>query len=152
MLALSVRSRKHVASCYFVLGAIGLFAGPVLRWASAQQTSDDPPPLEAVGEEAFNAIVWFYDYDYDATIPLTSRIVERTDSNISIREEIVFRGVRGFLVSGFLELPMERAAPSPLVLLLHGWSGSKESWWKDGGYISGGNMRKGLLAATTTVV
>jgi pimeloyl-ACP methyl ester carboxylesterase len=38
------------------------------------------------------------------------------------------------------------------VLLLHGWSGSKEHWWQDGNYISGGNLRKALLAAGFAVL
>jgi dienelactone hydrolase len=31
------------------------------------------------------------------------------------------------------------------VLLLHGWSGSKEHFWIDNNYISGGNMRRALV-------
>jgi dienelactone hydrolase len=63
------------------------------------------------------------------------------------REKIVFRGVQGFLVPGYLQLPAEGKAPYACVLLLHGWSGSKENWWDDDNYISGGRVRKALLAA-----
>jgi dienelactone hydrolase len=31
------------------------------------------------------------------------------------------------------------------VLLMHGWSGSKEHWWRKDNYISGGNVRESLL-------
>jgi dienelactone hydrolase len=33
------------------------------------------------------------------------------------------------------------------VLLLHGWSGSKENWFTEGNYISGGQVRRSLLEA-----
>ena len=38
------------------------------------------------------------------------------------------------------------------MLLLHGWSGSKEDWWKEENYISGGEMRKALLKAGYAVL
>ncbi len=38
------------------------------------------------------------------------------------------------------------------MLLLHGWSGSKESWWQDGGYISGGDLRRRLVEAGLAVM
>jgi len=135
---------------FFAFLTIGLLADPALPWASAQPNRDDPPPLEAVSEEAFNAMVRFF--DYDTTIPLTPRIVERKDRDVSVREKFVFRGVRRFLVPGYLEVPKERATPVPLVLLVHGWSGSKDHWWHDDGYISGGNMRKALLGAGYAVL
>jgi len=42
--------------------------------------------------------------------------------------------------------------PSACVLLLHGWSGSKESWWQEGNYISGGDARGALLNAGFAVL
>src|SRR5690606_11919896 len=44
------------------------------------------------------------------------------------------------------EWPKQEEGPFSVVLMLHGRSGSRESWWKDGGYLSGGNLRKALLA------
>ena len=61
------------------------------------------------------------------------------------REKIVFRGAQGFYVPGYLQLPPNHAGPVPCVLLLHGWSGSKEHFWIDNNYISGGNVRRALL-------
>jgi dienelactone hydrolase len=107
----------------------------------AQDTA--PKPLEPIGEEAFQVLIQFF--DYDKTIPLEPRIVEKTDQDGTIREKLVFRGVRGFLVPGYLEMPKEGKKPFPLVLLLHGWSGGKANWWEDDNYISGGNVRKALL-------
>jgi predicted esterase len=135
---------------YCILVMTGLFVPWSVQWAVAEKIGDDPPPLEAVGAEAFDAIARFY--DYDKTVPPELRVVERIDRDLSIREKFVFRGVRGFLVPGYLELPKKRTAPAALVLLLHGWSGSKDSWWQDGGYISGGNMRKALLGAGYAVL
>lgn len=103
-----------------------------------------PKPLEPMGEEAYQVLVQFY--NYDETIPLEARIVEKKDEESTVREKVVFRGARGFLVPGYLEMPKERKKPLPLVLLLHGWSGKKGSWWEDDNYISGGNVRKALLA------
>ena len=98
-----------------------------------------PSIVERLDEEASRAITQCY--GYDSTIPLEARIVEKVDKDGSVREKIVFRGVQGFLVPGYLQFPPSGMAPYPCVLLLHGWSGSKENWWQDGNYISGGNAQ-----------
>lgn len=88
--------------------------------------------------------------EYDSEILLESRTVELKEFEYdkglkTVREKIIFRGVQGFWCSAYLEYPTETTQKLPCILLLHGWSGSKESWWKDGGYLSGGNLRKALL-------
>jgi len=50
------------------------------------------------------------------------------------------------MVPGYLEFPKDATPPLALVLLLHGWSGAKENWYEEDNYISGGNVRKALLA------
>jgi len=65
----------------------------------------------------------------------------------ALRQKIVFRGAQGLLVPGYVEYPKAGQKPGPLVLLLHGWSGSKEDWYQDDNYINGGVMRKALLGA-----
>jgi len=100
-------------------------------------------PLERVGEEAFHVLVEMY--SYDESIPLEARVVEKKEIEGIEREKIVLRSTRGNLVPGYMQLPTVGEAPYPCVLLLHGWSGSKESWYQDNNYISGGNIRKGLL-------
>jgi dienelactone hydrolase len=97
-----------------------------------------------ISEEGFQARLPFF--AIDAAIPLEARVVRVWDEEASVREKFVFRGAQGFLVPGYLEVPKGGAAPVPLVLLLHGWSGSKEMWWDDDNIISGGNLRKALLA------
>jgi dienelactone hydrolase len=110
----------------------------------------DSPPIEQLGDEACRAVAQFY--EYDRTIPLEARLVEKVKKDDLLREKIVFRGAQGFLVPAFLQLPPDGGSPFPCVLLLHGWSGSKENWWQDGNYISGGNVRKALLAAGFAVL
>lgn len=107
--------------------------------------ADEPASIEHVGQEGFEVLKRVY--DYDATIPLEARVVEKALKDKQEREKIVFRGAMGFLVPGYLQLPPNRTGPVPCVLLLHGWSGSKEAWWADNNYISGGNVRKAVLDA-----
>ena len=57
---------------------------------------------------------------------------------------MVFRSTRGFMVPGYLEVPKSAEAPYPCVLLMHGWSGSKETWWQNRGY-NRGDIRGELL-------
>jgi len=100
--------------------------------------------IQQLGPEASRALAQVF--EYDGSIPLEARVVEKIERDETVREKIVFRGAQGFLVPGYLQYPASGAGPYPCVLLLHGWSGSKESWWQDGGYISGGNVRRALLA------
>jgi dienelactone hydrolase len=113
-------------------------------------TTAEKPAVEVLSPEAAQALHQVY--DYDRTIPLEARIVERIEKEGTVREKVVFRGVQGFLVPGYLEMPAEKTSPRPCVLLLHGWSGSKDHFWKDGGYISGGEVRRSLLAAGYAVL
>jgi len=106
--------------------------------------------VERLDAEACRAIAQFY--EYDATIPLEARVVEKVEKDDLPREKVVFRGAQGFLVPGYLQFPSGGTAPYPCVLLLHGWSGSKENWWQDDNYVSGGNLRKALLAAGYAVL
>lgn len=108
------------------------------------------PAIERLDAEGSRAVARFY--DYDATIPLDARVVEKVDRDGLVREKIVFRGVQGFLVPGYLQLPAGARGRVPCVLLLHGWSGSKENWWTDGGYISGGDARRALAEAGFAVL
>jgi dienelactone hydrolase len=102
-------------------------------------------PYPRISQEAFKARLPFF--DYDKTIPLEGRVVSQREQENGTQQKIVFRSAQGFLVPGHLELPKGGSKPPPLVLCLHGWSGSKEDWYKDTNYISGGVMRKALLHA-----
>ncbi|HET6323832.1 MAG TPA: alpha/beta fold hydrolase [Planctomycetaceae bacterium] len=103
----------------------------------------NPPASERPNTDAFRLLLQVY--SYDPAIPLEGRIVERVEEHEGLREKIVFRGAQGFYVPGYLQFPAKRTGLVPCVLLLHGWSGSKAHFWSDNNYISGGNVRRGLL-------
>ena len=124
---------------------IPLLAVLLLRVSAALGAEGGTPPLEVVGEEAYGAMSRFY--DYDRGIPLEAHVLEKEETLTTVRYKIVFRGVRGFLVPSYHELPVDRDGPFPCVLLMHGWSGSKQSWWQDDGYISGGPLPRRLRPA-----
>ena len=119
-------------------------------WPLSGTCAEDAKPYPRISEEAFKARLPFF--DYDKAIPLEGRVVRQWDEGKSLRQKIVFRGAQGFLVPGYVEFPKSGMKPFPLVLLLHGWSGSKEDWWKEENYISGGEMRKALLKAGYAVL
>ena len=127
----------------------GLCLAVVLA-VSAWGTAQEAQPYPRVSKEAFEARLPFFEYDRD--IPLDARIVLEKKFERSIRYKLVFRGVQGFLVPGYLEFPAQAEKPAPLVLLLHGWSGSKDNWWEEDGYISGAEMRTSLLDAGYAVL
>lgn len=132
---------------YRLVGALLLLATTT---ATTPCPAPEPTSPEHLGAEAAAAVRHLF--DYDARIPLEARIVEKSDEDGAMREKIVFRGAQGFLVPGYLQIPAAPSSARPCVLLLHGWSGSKESWYQDGGYISGGNMRQALLRAGYAVL
>jgi len=107
--------------------------------------AEEAMPYPRISEEAFKARLPFF--DYDKTVPLEGRVVRQWDQDKTLRQKIVFRGAQGLLVPGYIEFPKTAEKPSPLVLLLHGWSGGKEDWFQDDNYINGGVMRKALLDA-----
>ena len=107
--------------------------------------SEETNAYPRISEEAFKARLPFF--DYDKSIPLEGRIVQEWKQDGRLRQKFVFRGAQGFLVPGYVEFPSTNQKPWRLVLLLHGWSGGKEDWYKDDNYINGGLMRKALLDA-----
>jgi dienelactone hydrolase len=112
--------------------------------------AEEATPYPRISEEAFKARLPFF--DYDPNIPLEARVVREWDDKDTLRQKIVFRGAQGFLVPGYLEYPKTAQKPYPLVLLLHGWSGSKDNWYEDQNITNGGMMRKALLGAGYAVL
>lgn len=141
-----VESFKLSTQLLFLL----LISSSICRSEEPAKKSDDSPVLERLSEEAAKALHQVY--AYDATIPLEPRTVEKIEKNGTVREKVVFRSTQGFLVPGYFEFPAEAKGPFPCVLLAHGWSGSKDHFWRDGGYISGGEVRQALLAAGYVVL
>ena len=122
---------------------LAVFWGVWLILPPAHSLGDEK--VARIGDDAFGLLLKVY--EYDPTIPQDARIVERINKDGVPREKIVFRGAQGFYVPGYLQLPPKQRPPVACVLLLHGWSGSKEHFWADNNYISGGNVRRALLDA-----
>lgn len=128
--------------------ALVAFAALIHSAFAAEPAVAPPPPvdlpkIERLEGQALKLLSEIY--RVDETLPLEARLVEKAPKDEILREKIVFRGAQGFLVPAYLQLPPVGNGPVPCVLLLHGWSGSKEHWWIDNNYISGGNVRKALL-------
>lgn len=124
----------------------------LLLWShvSINAQTETPFKMEPVGEEAFQVLLQFFQYDQG--IPLEARIVEKQDTPDYVREKIVFRGVRDSRVPGYLAIPKTGTPPYPCVLQLHGIMGSKSDWWDDDSFLSGGHLTKGLLEAGSAVL
>ena len=75
--------------------------------------------IEPVGEEAFWALAQFFDYDNGQ--PLNPRIVETVEEEIYTREKIVFSGVRGDRVPGYLGM-------NPIAVEVGDYSVAKRGW------------------------
>lgn len=117
----------------------------LLALSATFASAADAQPYPRISEAEFRARLPFF--DYDTAIPLEARVVQQWDGKRTLRQKIVFRGAQGFLVPGMLEIPKGAPRPVPLVLLLHGWSGSKANWYEGENIISGGPMRETLLEA-----
>ncbi len=100
-----------------------IFAANALKAQDINATNMSP-----IGSEAFEVMRQFY--DYDQAVPLDARIIEQVDLPGYIREKIIFYGQRN-TVPGYLATPKNGSAPYPIILLLHGITSSKESWWEE---------------------
>lgn len=96
-----------------------------------------------LGDEAFQAILQFYQYDKD--IPLNAAVVENMDEKEYAREKIVFRGANDYRVPGYLAIPKTGTPPYPCVLQIHGMTLSKEDFWGNDSYHKGHLLTPALL-------
>lgn len=130
--------------------ALGLglawLAAPAVSWAQTGAT----PDLVAIDRPAFEIMRDFF--EYDRAMPLDARVTERVEAPNYVREKIVFSGPRDRRVPGFLAMPADGNAPHPCVLLLHGIGSSKEDWWKDDSFPTGGALTERLLASGFAVL
>ena len=137
-------SNVHAKATFLLLPI--LLAFPNALWAQGDSTS----PMAAIGPEAFEVMRHFYRYDLG--IPLEGRTIDRLEEEDYVREKIVFRGTRDSRVPGYLAIPTNGTPPYPCVLLLHGIGSSKEDWWKDDSFLSGGHLTRDLLASGFAVL
>ena len=110
----------------------------------------DSISFRPLDESALNTVIAFF--RYDSTLPLDGRTIEKYESRTYIREKIVFTGVRGDRVPGFLAIPKTGNSPYPLVLLFHVGAGSKESWWNPTSFERGQIVTDSLLSLNIAVL
>lgn len=116
----------------------------VLVSAGSAQAQKQP-----VGAEAFGVISSFY--EYDASLPLDSRIITKFDATSYTREKFVINGWRGSRVPGLLAVP-KSDGPVPVILLIDGIGGWKERWWQHTSWNRGRVLVDSLLAGGYAVV
>jgi cephalosporin-C deacetylase-like acetyl esterase len=104
---------------------------------------DSKTNLPIVSNEAYQAIVQFYEYDAD--IPLEARIVNKQELPYGNREKIVFTGINNSRVPSYLIIPKDGASSHPVVLIVDGIFGSKERWFDEESWPKGGLVTKALL-------
>lgn len=123
------------------------FTGQLLAGALLAQEVDPRPrtPLDPSVLQAVRAV-----FAYDQSIPLAAVVLEQTEDELSVREKIVFTGIRGDRVPGYLAVPKDGRAPYPVVLLLHAGTFSKEAWWTEEIY-GGRALTEDLLRAGIAV-
>lgn len=103
-----------------------------------------------LGDEAFQAILQFYQYDKE--IPLDAAVAETMDEKQYVREKIVFRGANDYRVPGYLAVPKTGTSPYPCVLQIHGMTLSKEDFWGSDSYHKGHLLTPALLDAGFAVL
>ena len=82
--------------------ALILSMSPGAQTPAASMQATESPHSGAMSQEAYEAILQFYEYDTD--MPLEARVLEREEHPTYIREKIVFNGVRDSRVPGYLGL------------------------------------------------
>jgi len=100
--------------------------------------------FKVLGDEAFQAILQFYQYNKD--VSLDSVVIESLETDDYIREKIAFKGAEGLWVPGYLALPKNAAPPYPCILQIHGLTLSKQDWWDNNSWHSGAPLSPKLLA------
>lgn len=100
----------------------------IIKSNSTFAQEDSSNFLIPVGEEAYNAILQFY--QYDKNIPFNLKTVEIVDKDKYTREKIVFQGVNNSKVIGYLAIPKTGNPPYPCVLQMHGLAVSKSDFWE----------------------
>lgn len=116
--------------------------------AAAQTTSR--PAIRAASPEVFEAVRAIYEYNTKA--PLHAESFNKQDLPAYTREKFVFSGVQQSRVPGLLLIPKTGKGPFPLVILLHGITGSKEGWLEPDGWAYGTRLIDPLISAGIAVM
>ena len=99
--------------------------------------------IQALDSEAFSILAEIF--EYDRGIPFDSRTVETKEIDGYLREKIVFSGIHDCRIPGYLSIPKSASPPYPVIIAVHGLTGSKDTWWEDDDYTYGGILTKSLL-------
>lgn len=127
---------------YLLPAVASIVLAGTLRAASAPRSEAPRPSI--VSDEAYSAILDFYQYDVE--LPLDARLASRVVAATYVREKVAFTGGRGDRVTAYVMLPKAGKAPFPVVLLIDGWTGGKDRWWEDDTWPRGGLVTKALAA------
>lgn len=133
-------SRPYRRIGHFIIALVVICANVA---ALAAQDVDPAAAKKPLDSSAFRAVSALFRYDQG--IPLDARVLERNENDLYIREKIVFTGVRGERVPGYLALPKNQKGRLPLILLIHAGSGSKEVWWEANSFERGKILTERLL-------
>lgn len=90
-------------------------------------------------------------YGYDVGYPLHAHQVGTVRNGDTVFEKLAFDSFHNGLVPGLLAVPEKGEGPYPVVLLLHGLTGSKSHWLADE-FTHGGQVSAGLLASGYAVL
>lgn len=137
---------KYFNSTIRLISIILFFAGH-LNFALAQD--QQPYQLKQVGDEAYNVILQFYQYDRD--IPLQPMVVDSLMTETYKRQKIVFTGINNSRVVGYLATPINSNPPYPCVLQMHGLNVSKNDFWVEE-YHRAELVTRGLVSAGYAVL
>ncbi|MBW2605284.1 MAG: alpha/beta fold hydrolase [Deltaproteobacteria bacterium] len=140
-----MKRKKSVFVLVCVL--VCFIAASIFSLAQEERGSLD---FKVLGDEAFQTILQFYQYDKD--VPLDSVVVEKLETNEYIREKIAFKGAEDLWVPGYLALPKTANPPYPCVLQIHGMTLSKDDWWDDNSNHRGNLLTPKLLAEGIAVL
>jgi dienelactone hydrolase len=102
-----------------------------------------------LGDEAYAVLK--ASYGYDAGYPLDVRRVGSVQQGGVTYERFAFRSFHDGRVPGILAVPPEGEGPFPVVLLLHGLTGTKENWLESD-FTHGGEVSSALLERGYAVV
>ena len=111
--------------------------------ALAAQEIDPEAGAKPLDSSTFRAISALF--RYDQSIPLDAKVLDRNETNSYIQEKIVFTGVRGGRVPGYLAYPKGQKGRLPLILLIHAGASSKEAWWEADSFERGKLLCEKLL-------
>jgi dienelactone hydrolase len=95
-----------------------------------------------LGEEAYGILQMAF--SYDESYPLNARIAGTVKSDGISFEKVVFDSFHDGAVPGLLSIPETGEDAYPVVLLMHGLTGTKENWLKHP-FSHGGQITRGLL-------